>query len=90
MGQRPAVMAAWLKTEVYTVQGGPGGPDTKKRVGREQEGGWRPVEGVLEGRGGGGRCLWRPHCRRQGGHLTPRQLDQETVARGGRTGACSK
>ena len=44
MGQRPAVMAAWLKTEVYTVQGGPGGPDTKKRVGREQEGGgdlWR-------------------------------------------------
>ena len=50
MGQRPAVMAAWLKTEVYTVQGGPGGPDTKKRVGREQEGGWRPVEGVLEGR----------------------------------------
>ena len=34
------------------VQGGPGGPDTKKRVGREQEGGWRPVEGMLEGRGG--------------------------------------
>ena len=51
MGQRPAVMAAWLKTgsyrEVQAVQ-----IRNRGLAGSRRGVGWRPVEGMLEGRGG--------------------------------------